>query len=118
MFRGRDLMLWPRAEDFGSATTWAAVWGALAVARRRLSLGLAMNYQLHAPGLDVLWRKYRMAMYEPPRVEPSRYRAGRGRDRPYDPRHADFSERVRQSSSQSLCARKTADISSVSATLK
>ncbi len=49
VFRRSDLVLWPRAEDFGSATTWAAIWGAPAVARRRLSLGLAMNYQLHVP---------------------------------------------------------------------
>ena len=26
VFRGSGLVLWPRAEDFGSATTWAGIW--------------------------------------------------------------------------------------------
>ena len=57
VFRGSDLVLWARAEDFGSATTWAAIWGAPAVAKTQLSVGLAMNYQLHVPV-----REFRMRM--------------------------------------------------------
>jgi hypothetical protein len=49
VFRGSDSVLWPRAEDFGSVTTWAAIWGASAVAKTRIIFGARYELPTASP---------------------------------------------------------------------